>query len=220
MAIVQNPLIGRTRQKFGNSIFQKWKQHNVIRTKPLQVANPRTRAQMAQRSRLAFVLAIFRAVSGIVKIGYKRQATNMTEYNAFMSYNINNASSVDQNYDVEVHPEDLKIARGSIQPTDFVFAKAGDNCTITWPSTPQELTAGQSLSDTLNVLLLGTNGDDASVGTAKTYIAKAERSDGTATLSNVLAAFPDDDTYIHVFFTSEDGRDSEDSQCVDATSIV
>lgn len=50
MAIVQNPLIGQTKGKVGNVIFYKSFNNNIIRSKPIHVANPRTPAQVSSRS--------------------------------------------------------------------------------------------------------------------------------------------------------------------------
>ncbi len=49
MAIVQNPLIGRTRKQAGGMIFSKMYDKNVIRAMPISVANPKTPAQMRHR---------------------------------------------------------------------------------------------------------------------------------------------------------------------------
>lgn len=50
MAIVQNPLIGQTKGKVGNVVFYRSFENNIIRSKPLKVANPRTPGQVSARS--------------------------------------------------------------------------------------------------------------------------------------------------------------------------
>lgn len=54
----QNPLIGRSRKSYGDATFYTLNGENVVRTKPMVVANPNTPAQEAQRVRFkAFVNA-------------------------------------------------------------------------------------------------------------------------------------------------------------------
>ena len=40
MAIVQNPITGRTRKKFGTAVFSKHYENNTMRSRPIQVDNP------------------------------------------------------------------------------------------------------------------------------------------------------------------------------------
>jgi len=50
MAIVQNPITGRTRKKFGTEVFSKHYENNTMRSRPIQVSNPQTEGQVRQRS--------------------------------------------------------------------------------------------------------------------------------------------------------------------------
>ncbi len=49
LAITQNPIIGRAKNQAGGMVFSKMYDKNVIRAKPLSVANPNTPAQQRQR---------------------------------------------------------------------------------------------------------------------------------------------------------------------------
>lgn len=54
----QNPLIGRSTKSIGQNTFYTLNGQNIVRTKPMVVANPNTPAQDAQRTRFkAFVAA-------------------------------------------------------------------------------------------------------------------------------------------------------------------
>lgn len=85
---VQNPLIGRASQKFSNAIFQTWKGINVVRSKPLEVANPRSQGQTEQRDKFKAMVRLARLSLLTVKLGLKSLAIRQSEYNAFISQNI------------------------------------------------------------------------------------------------------------------------------------
>lgn len=84
----QNPLIGRASQKFSNSIFSTWKGINVVRSKPLEVSNPQSPAQTTQRNKFAGIVSLARQALNTVKLGLKSLAVQKSEYNAFISENI------------------------------------------------------------------------------------------------------------------------------------
>ena len=58
MAIVQNPLIGSARKSVGGMTFARVDGKNILRTKPFQVKNPKTQAQVDNRERFKFVTQI------------------------------------------------------------------------------------------------------------------------------------------------------------------
>ena len=58
MAIVQNPITGRTKKAFGSAVFAKQYGKNTMRTKPLEVKNPKTLKQKMQRSKFSLMVAI------------------------------------------------------------------------------------------------------------------------------------------------------------------
>jgi len=84
----QNPLIGRSAQKFANSIFSTWKGINVVRSKPIEVSNPRSPGQVTQRSKFSAMVALGRLYLNTAKLGLKSLAIKKSEYNAFIGANI------------------------------------------------------------------------------------------------------------------------------------
>jgi hypothetical protein len=70
MAIVQNPLTGRSSGKFANAIFSKNYQKNIIRSKPIEVANPKTIAQELQRNRFKAAQAYVSMLLQLFRIGF------------------------------------------------------------------------------------------------------------------------------------------------------
>ena len=78
MAIVQNPITGRTRKKFGTAVFSKHYEKNTMRSSPIQVSNPRTEGQVRQRSKFAQTVDLIRQVLPIVNDAYSYTLKNMS----------------------------------------------------------------------------------------------------------------------------------------------
>jgi hypothetical protein len=88
MSVVQNPITGRTRGKFSNAIFSKWKQLNTIRAKPLQVKQPNTQGQLDQRTAFSIIVRYARMVLTMLRFSFKYSASTMSEFNFFIKKNI------------------------------------------------------------------------------------------------------------------------------------
>ena len=80
MAVVQNPITGRTRQSFSTATFTKVYRQNVMRSKPSQVANPRTISQTSQRAAFANVLTALKNLLPLIQIGFKNFQTKMAPF--------------------------------------------------------------------------------------------------------------------------------------------
>ena len=90
MAIVQNPITGRTRKKFGTAVFSKHYEQNTMRTRPMQVSNPRTEGQVKQRSKFAQTVDLIRQVLPVVNDAYSNTLKNMSPFNKIVSINSKN----------------------------------------------------------------------------------------------------------------------------------
>jgi hypothetical protein len=91
MGKIAQGILGGLSGKVGNIIGGSWKGIDYIRIKPSSVANPRTEGQVNQRNKFTITLEYLQATKGFIKIGYKSFATKKTEFNAAMSYVLNNA---------------------------------------------------------------------------------------------------------------------------------
>ena len=90
MAIVQNPITGRTCKKFGTAVFSKHYENNTMRSRPIQVANPRTEGQVLQRSKFAQTVDLIRQVLPVVNDAYSNTLKNMSPFNKIVSLNVKN----------------------------------------------------------------------------------------------------------------------------------
>jgi hypothetical protein len=208
MSVVQNTLIGRARQKIGGSVFSSWKGINVLKSKPLTVANPKTPGQIQQRSVISQTTAIFRAISGPVNLGFKQQAVQMSEFNAFAKYNTKNAFNKATAGVATLVPASVLVSQGTITSTPIlmVLGAAGTReVTATWDSTT--LQPGQSNAD-LAVLVLHNNTQKTWTFSTASVVRTADEIDLTVPVGFMAHL---DVIQAYLFFYNKSTRKSSDS---------
>jgi len=209
MAVTQNPIIGRARNKFAGAIFSTWKGLNVLRSSPLTVANPRTQAQINQRNKLALMVDLYRKIASAVAVGYRQQAIKKSEYNAFASEMLLNAMDVDGSNNVTFVAEDVLIAKGTMGTTAITGATDdGTDITVEWDETAP-LSEGQSATDLAYVVTFDGN-SESTLDHVGLSLGSAERSAG-----EVVFALPDGASAIpahtYLFFASQNDDEVSDS---------
>ena len=113
MAVVQNPVTGRTRKAYGPAVFSTQFGKNTMRTKPLDVKNPNTINQKQQRARFSLMVGLSRTLMSLIRITFKEVAKEMSQYNSFMQSNLPNA--VSGNYpDFTIDYNRLVVAKGTL----------------------------------------------------------------------------------------------------------
>ena len=122
--IVQNTLIGRSKQSIGNVVATTLLGKNVLKAKPLTVANPKTEGQINQRAKLSAVVACARAISEVITIGFKEMAIGMYAFNAFVSTNSKNGFVTASGGVSSYVSANLIISKGTIGSTDVTVASA------------------------------------------------------------------------------------------------
>lgn len=133
MAIVQNPITGRTKKKFGTAVFSKQFGKNTMRTKPIEVRNPKTLLQRQQRAKFAIMVALARLFMGFIRVSFKQLATSMSQFNVFVKSNISDAiSGVYPNYTIDFTK--IIVSRGTLTGADTgaATAVAGHKINVTW----------------------------------------------------------------------------------------
>lgn len=119
MAIVQNPITGRTKKKFGSAVFSKQFGKNTMRTKPIEVKNPRTPDQVNQRSKFSLIIETSREILGLIRVSFKSAANGMSAFNAFISINIKNAiTGTPGNYAIDF--PNLLVSKGTLLKTPSI----------------------------------------------------------------------------------------------------
>jgi len=95
MAIVQNPITGRTRNMFGTAVFSKQFGQNTMRTKPAGMKNPNTPAQSSQRNKFLTVVNLVRQVLPLINAAYAGRLKDMSPFNRIVSLILKTAFSGD-----------------------------------------------------------------------------------------------------------------------------
>lgn len=91
MAIVQNPITGRTRKSFGTAVFSTQFGKNIMRTKPILVKNPKTAKQLAQRKKFSTVVSVLRPVKSILNEVYAGSLPDISPFSKILGINLTNA---------------------------------------------------------------------------------------------------------------------------------
>ena len=216
MSVVSNPLIGASKQKMGNAVFSTWKGINVLKTKPLSVANPRTDGQLVQRSGFSILVEAYRQMSGVVTRGFKELAIRKSEFNAFMSYNLKNAIDYSTPPTAILEDAALLISKGSIAVTPVltvVADRSSNTIVATFATTADQ--PGQSLTDVALIAAWNsvTNEFTGAVTTAA-------RSTGTASIDLPASWATGQALSVYVGFSNPLTKKCSDSQYTLATIVA
>jgi hypothetical protein len=102
MGKIGRGILGGVSGKVANVVGARWKGIDYIRAKPQSVANPRTLAQVNQRTKFALVLRFLQPNLNFIRVGYKNYAVKKSQFNSAMSYVLNNAiTGVSPSFDID-----------------------------------------------------------------------------------------------------------------------
>lgn len=163
MAIIKRGILGGFSKKIGNVVGSSWKGIAYMKSLPLSVANPRTSAQVAQRSKFANVSAFASSLlTQIVKPLWDRFAQMQSGYNAFVQKNIDLfANALPSPF------ADLIISQGKMAATSIntvVEEITGDVVGLTWVDDSDEgfklatdVAYALVINETQNIFVGGSN---------------------------------------------------------------
>lgn len=206
MARVQNTLIGKSSGSVGGATFSTWKGINVLKSKAVTVANPKTIPQQTQRNRMSILVSVFRMISGAVNVGFKTLASGKSEYNAFVSQNIINATAVGVAPAVSLVPADLIVSKGTMGITPITSsAGSNGNDTVDIDYSDTIIPLGGSLSDVAYGVVHNVTQDTWSYGSG------ALRSDGQLVITTPTNNLSTDVVRSYLFFKSASSDEVSDS---------
>lgn len=193
MAIVQNPITGRTKKKFGTAVFSTQFGKNTMRTKPINVKNPKTDAQVKQRTKFTIVVDLIRQVLPLINEVYSGSLKNMSPYNKITSINVKNAFTgeppvLDHTKIVLCHFEGSSVNNVVLTP------QANQVIDIAW-------VANTNIQEELDALLTFIV-FNCSTNQAMVFTDVAQRSDGIASIT-VNESWVGDMIALHVITTDE-----------------
>ena len=87
---VQNPLTGRSSGKFASAIFSTVYGNNIVRSKPVEVRDAKTEAQLAQREKFSVALSWIKMFLTVIRTGFATLAVGKSAYSAALSWYLNN----------------------------------------------------------------------------------------------------------------------------------
>ncbi len=148
MGKINQGILGGVSGKVGNVVGGNWKGIDYLRIMPASVANPKTPAQLDQRSKFVTVLKFLQAITQFLRIGYKNYAVKMTQFNSAMSEVLKNA--VTGSYpNFEIDYSNVLVSKGSLpnaQDVNMTLDAEGD-IQLSW--TDNQGNGGAFADDTL-----------------------------------------------------------------------
>lgn len=116
--------LGKTRGSMGNFTTQNWKGLNIARAKPVDVANPNTPAQQAQRRKFALLVLWSKMLGSVLNVGLSKSAIKQTVFNLFTSLAFKNNAVTDNGTVASINPSSILVSTGSavgIAEVDVTF---------------------------------------------------------------------------------------------------
>lgn len=131
MAKIPQGILGGLSGKIGGVVGSSWKGINVLKTKPLSVANPKTAGQIAQRTKFANTVEFAGVIlATTIKPLWDRFASKMSGYNEFIKVNLDLFAAEMPN-----PLADLVISKGKMAKTEMLTAIADvsdKNISVDW----------------------------------------------------------------------------------------
>lgn len=143
MAVVQNPIIGRAKNKFSNAVFTTWIGKNVLRSKPLSVSNPRTERQLVNRARIANLAYLAKQFRTVIQETLRSLRQGQTQYNAFARINYPSYApfAIGAAIETFLAPEQILVSTNTLDISDVVLDQVGEELNFSqWPVSRRENT--------------------------------------------------------------------------------
>lgn len=212
MAIVSNPLIGKSKQSAGGITFTAWKGRNVLKNKATSVANPRTPAQVSNRNLLSGVSKFYAKHKVQLSLPMLRMMGDVTDGNVFAS--LNRLCFLTSSVGLDLTKVDeLILSKGSLGTFPTYQIAEGSGGQTDFDFTYEANPAQSSPTDRIAMVLLNSNTDVMAIGSIVASPAPPT--------SNVSVPYSQGDT-IHgwIYSYSESGKKLSDSVYVGSYVIA
>ncbi len=213
MGKISQGVLGGFSGKVGNVVGGTWKGIDYMRIKPANVTNPRTEGQVDQRSKFSTVLRFLQPMTDLLRVGFKLYANKMTQFNAAMSYNLNNAiTGAYPNFMVDY--ASALVTRGNLTgaANGAASSPSAASVEVTW--TDNSGSGSAQATDKALIVLLNTTRQEAVFTTAG-----PARSAGTETIS-VPSEYTGEDVEVFLGFISEDGSKVANSSYLGSVTVA
>ena len=213
MGKINQGILGGVSGQVGNVIGGTWKGIDYLRIKPSSVANPRTEGQVDQRSKFSIVLKFLQPMTDFLKVGFKLYGIKMTQFNAAMSYNLNNAITGSYpNFMVDY--ASALVSRGNLTGAfnGAANSPAAGSVEVTW--TDNSPSGSAVATDKSLIVLLNTTRGEAVFTTAG-----PARSVGIASIP-VPSEYTGEDVEVFLGFVSEDKTKVANSSYLGSVTVA
>ena len=134
MAISQNPITGRMRQKMSNVVFSTVFSQNVVRSKPLTVRNPRTTGQVNHRDYFTKVVQLCKILKTVEGVAKRSSRTGRSPKMSAYSYLIKAFMNAEDRTSTPYKPiwSNVDIGPGDIGLTNLSYEIKTGKLNVTW----------------------------------------------------------------------------------------
>jgi hypothetical protein len=212
MGKISQGVLGGFSGKVGNVVGGTWKGIDYMRIKPANVSNPRTAGQVDQRSKFSTTLRFLQSMTDFLRVGFKLYANKMTQFNAAMSYNLNNAiTGTYPNFMIDY--ASALVSRGGLTgAANGAVSSSGGLVEFTW--TDNTGSGNAQATDKALLVVYNPAKDQAIYDNAG-----AARSVGSQNLA-MPNDFIGDDVEAFIGFISEDGKEVANSVYIGSVTVA
>jgi len=213
MGKISQGVLGGFSGKVGNVVGGTWKGIDYMRIKPANVANPRTEGQVDQRSKFSTVLRFLQPMTDFLRVGYKLYANKMTQFNAAMSYNLNNSiTGAYPNFMIDY--ASALVTRGNLTGVTNGAASSPSAASVEVSWTDNSGSGSAQPTDKALIVLLNTTRQEAVFTTAG-----PARTAGIDNIS-VPSEYTGEDVEVFLGFISEDGTKVANSSYLGSVTVA
>lgn len=213
MGKISQGVLGGFSGKVGNIVGGTWKGIDYMRIKPANVSNPRTQGQLDQRSKFSTVLRFLQPLTDFLRVGFKLYANKMTQFNAAMSYNLNNAiSGTYPNFIIDY--ASALVSRGSLNGASGATASSTTATEVDFAWTDNTGSGNAKATDKALLVIF-----NPTKGQAVYDDAGSVRSAASQTLT-VPSDFSGDTVQAFIGFISDDGKEIADSIHIGSVTVA
>ena len=205
MGIIKRGILGGVSNKIGNVVGSSWKGIATLRSLPLSVANPNTKAQRDNRDTFTLMSKLGSEVlATICQPLWNRDAKQMSGFNAYVMYN-KKAFDADP-LEWLINPI---MSKGNLSATlqNAGINDGGANLVLVWDNSLQN---PQDSNDDIvyaQVIHQDNSDPDNPVFHAKGFVTTAKRSEGHVEVANPFTTTSGDKLIMSLSFKSVDGRE-------------
>ncbi|MEQ9287692.1 MAG: DUF6266 family protein [Cyclobacteriaceae bacterium] len=212
MGKISQGVLGGFSGKVGNVVGGTWKGIDYMRIKPANVSNPRTSGQVDQRSKFSTTLKFLQSMTDFLRVGFKLYANKMTQFNAAMSYNLNNAITGSYpNFTID-YANALVSRGGLVGAANAAVSSSGGLVEFTWDDNTG---SGNAQATDKALLVVYNPAKDESI-----YDSAGAVRSATSQNLGMPASYVGDDVEAFIGFLSEDGKEVANSVYIGSVTVA